>query len=222
MARKVDPERAAKQAFDAALLVARAHQAWVRRDEVWQRLREYRAWPGAWNDELLVLADKYLEAGVRTDKDAHALDGQFASMTKPPVLPLFYTERPEYTWDEQLFNSTYQIRVEREEFVDAGGTTHVVIHESGNRGSLIGRVNGAPWPAFAMLDAVPPGLYVAARTLDVWCRILAGYGVDTWRIEAYEERRRFWQRLVVTMNDQLEIVAEGTRTAVARFRGECR
>jgi hypothetical protein len=129
-------------------------------------------------------------------------DSAFATVDYPPVLPVFFPYT--YDWTETVDGVEYSIHVEHGE----GGTANVMIGAHGSFGidpvshrmfvpkhkavgdaQISGRIvwddSGKELAGMLfMITALNKGRGAGSRVMQLWCRMMRGYGIEAWIGEA--------------------------------------
>jgi hypothetical protein len=169
-------------------------------------------------DELAKIVkerDKYVEQYTAALEQGNAPDdAAFASVDKPPTAMLGFAV--EYTWTETVDGVEYTVHVEHarkgEANVTIGTATemgmvvdpryHIVKaakYKAKGDAQISGRVffNGETFlGSLFMISSKAKRGGAGSRVLSLWCRMMAGYGIEAWRAEAVgEEGAAFLQAL---------------------------
>ena len=170
---------------------------------------------------------------------AAPLDSAFATVDSPPVLPVFLPY--EYTWSETVNGVTYSVHVENAEKgtanVSIGGygrfsvdpRTHRMLvpdYETSGDASISARVvwdeDGKQMVGVMfMITALNQKRGAGSRVMELWCRMMRGYGVSAWIGEAVgPEGMKFLRAL--ERKGKIKILGGDSKNLVMTCRGKCR
>lgn len=195
---KTKREEKARQ--DAAQMLANKDIAFKHRDETLAWLQGHDigdARHEALRAESLALKEQYLAGGPSDDA--------FASLDAPPVLPIYRSV--DYNWSVEQDGVRYSVRVEHadgkianihigkaSEWMSVDPSRHSITMWTGPElqgdGSADGTIrdrDGVLVGSLFMVAAKKPRSGAGTRMLKIWCRMMAGYGVEKWIGEAVGE-----------------------------------